>query len=286
MEGSGVETVMRELAVNKNAGQRYVLFERPDEVEHISLEKLGYFKKVLGMSDYHESFKSWIRRPEPLLFGCLAKNFLIGWSMFERWEKTDADRTPIFVMRMIEVAAKQRRRKIGHHLMALIMDAASGHLVTRPLSQKSAAFFKKMGFIEPPPDFSIDLQDKYGYLLLPTVTKLRFVKNNSPESLVKNSQNIKQCSDGLKTEVLRQEIARSSGFAHAFTRVLAKQADTEFGLGSLSVENKRSIKKDTARVSCVCGSFNIEFFSVTNGDQNYISVECQHCGKIWLTVPI
>jgi len=281
---------MRELVVNKNGGQRYVLFERPDEVEHISLEKLGYFKKVLGMSDYAGSFKSWIRRPEPLLFGCLAKNLLIGWSMFERWEKTDADRTPIFVLRMIEVAAKQRRRKIGRHLMALVMDAAPGHLVTRPLSQRSAAFFKKSGFIEPPPDLSIDLQDKYGYLLLPTVTKLRFVKNNSPEGLIKNSQNIKLCSDELKTEVLRQEIARSSGFAHAFSRVLANpnqpSCHCEAQADMAGIEKKSSIKEDTARVSCSCGSFNIEFFSVTNGDQKYMSVECQHCGKVWLTVPV
>jgi len=277
---------MRELAVNKNAGQRYVLFERPEEVEHISIEKLGYFKKVLGMSNYPGSFKSWIRRPDPLLFGCLTKNLLIGWSMVERWEKTDADRTPIFVLRMIEVAVKQRRRKIGRHLMALVMDAASGHLVTRPLNQRAVAFFKKFGFIEPPPDLSIDLQDKYGYLLLPSVNRLQFVKNNSPEDLVKNNQNIKLCSDELKTEVLRQEIARSSGFAHAFTKVLAKQTDTESDLGSPSVENKRSIKEDTARVSCICGSVNIEFFSITNGKQKYMSVECQHCGKVWLTVPI
>jgi GNAT superfamily N-acetyltransferase len=275
---------MLELAVLKNEVDRYVLFEHLEEVEHMSLEKLGYFKKVLGMSDYLGSFKSWIRRPEPLVFGCLAQNLVIGWAMFERWEKTDKDRTPIFVLRMIEVAAKYRRKHIGRHLMALVMEAAPGHLVTRPLSQMSAAFFKKLGFIEPPPGLSIDLQDKYGYLLLPTVPKFRFVEDHSSRGLTKNTENIKHCSDGLKTQVLRQEIAKSPGFAHAFTRVLTNPQQGSKGVWS--TENKAFIKVDMARVACTCGSFDIGFFSITNGDQKYTSVECQRCGKVWLTVPI
>jgi len=286
---------MLELAVLKNEGQRYVLFEHPVEVEHISFEKLGYFKKVLGMSDYPGNFQSYIRRPEPLLVGCLEQNLIIGWSMFERWEKSDKDRTPIFVLRMIEVAAEYRGKKIGRHLMVLVMEAAPGHLATRPLSQKSATFFKKSGFIEPPPDISIDLQNKYGYLVLPTVTKFGVIENHSSRGLTKNTENIKRCSDGLKTQVLRQEIAKSSSFAHAFTRLLSSPNRADCGLrpggacapeGLRNSENKALIKVDMARVACTCGSFDIGFFTITNGDQKYMSVECQGCDKVWLTVPI
>ena len=277
---------MLELAALKNEGKRYVLLEHPEEVEHISLKRPGYFKEVLGMSDYLESFKSWIRRPEPLLFGCLAQNLLLGWSMFERWEKSDKDRTPIFVLRMIEVAAEYRGKKIGHHLMVLVMETAPGHLVTRPLTQKSSDFFKKLGFIEPPQGLSIELQDKYGYLLLPTVTKFRFVENDSSKGLIKDTENIKRCSDGLKTHVLRQEIAKSSGFAHAFTKVLTNPNQSQGDCGVQGNENKVFIKEDMARVPCICGSFNISFFTITYGDLKYISVECQRCGKVWLTVPI
>ena len=99
---------MIELATSSDGGRRYVVFEHSREVQNLSLRGLGYFKQALGMSDYLGSFGSWIERRGPVLIACLSEAQLLAWCMFEPWERSDRDRTPIFLLRTIEVGARRR----------------------------------------------------------------------------------------------------------------------------------------------------------------------------------
>ncbi len=267
------------LASNNGGNQKYVLFEQPKEVQYLSLEGLGYFKRTLGMGDYLEGFQSWISNQRSLLFGCVEGNALVGWCMFEQWEKGDRDGTPIYVLRTIEVRTMDRRKKIGLNLVALLALVAPGHIVTRPLSANAKAFFEGVGFISPPEDAHIDFHDKYGYLLLPSVVKRSLFSNPTDKELILEQGNIDRCSGSLRTHVLRDEISRVSGFAQAFKATLAmpnKEPEAE----------KIFIKTDTSKIACACGSKIITFYTIPNGKQEHISVECDRCGEVWLTVPI
>ena len=271
---------MIQLASSSNQNHLYVAFEQPREVEYLSLQGLGYFKRALGMDDYLRYFRSWLARQEPVLLGCTEGNSLLGWCMFERWDRSDRDRSPIYVLRTIEVQRPHRRQKIGLNLMTLVSQVAPGHIVTRPLSAQSKKFFEGQGFIEPPPGARIEFRDKYGYLLLPSLVKQRRLHNPARGDLVLDSPNVARCSDRLKTALLREEISQATSFAQAFVSLLAtpeqgREAEKVF------------IKTDTARLPCHCGSTSINFYTVSGGEgKDHLSVECARCGDTWLTVPV
>lgn len=273
---------MLRLASSVGSKAAYFAFQRAQEVEHLSLKGLGYFKRALGMDDYLTHYQSWIARPDAHLLGCVNGGSLLGWCMFEHWERSDRDRTPIYVLRMIEVQPKYRKQKIGLNLMALVSLVAPGHIVTRPLSAKSRSFFQKLGFIEPPPGAQIDFHDKYGYLLLPSSIKRRFLGQARDERLELHSDNITKYSGQLKTLLLREEISKSPGFAQAFMNALSAPATNPGEEGA----EKVLIKTDTARIPCQCGSTTIEFYTISNGERDHLSVQCARCGDIWLTIPI
>ena len=243
------------------------------------MKGLGYFKKALGMSDYLERFQSWIAREGPLLLGCLVDNALVGWCMFERWEKNDKDDTPIYVLRMIEVSREHRKQNIGISLMTLVFHIAPGHIVTRPLSKNSEQFFRHLGFIRPPDNVQIDFRDKYGYLLLPSAVKHAIIQMPNNSDLKIKVENVQRCADALKTSVLRDSLSKTQSFAQAFITTLKKP--NFFSLGQ-----KTFIKTDTSKISCLCGSQTIDFYTIENGTGEHLSVECQRCGDVWLTVPI
>lgn len=273
---------MLRLASSVGSEAAYFVFERALEVERLSLNGLGYFKRALGMDDYLSHYRSWIARPDARLLGCVNGDSLLGWCMFEHWDRDDRDRTPIFVLRMIEVQPKHRKQKIGLHLMILVSLVAPGHIVTRPLSAESKAFFQKLGFIEPPPNAQIDFHDKYGYLLLPSSIKRAFLRQAWDERLELDSDNITKYSDQLKALLLREKVSESPSFAQAFMNALSAPATNP---GEEAAE-KVLIKTDTARTPCHCGSTTIEFYTISNGERDHLSVECARCGDTWLTIPI
>ena len=273
---------MLRLASSVGSEAAYFAFERAQEVEHLSLKGLGYFKRALGMDDYLAHYQSWIARPDAHLLGCVNGSSLLGWCMFEHWDRHDKDRTPIYVLRMIEVQPKQRKQKIGLNLMVLVGLVAPGHMVTRPLSAKSKGFFQKLGFMEPPPSARIDFHDKYGYLLLPSSIKQGFLRQVWDEGLELDSDNIAKYSDQLKTLLLREEISKSPGFAQAFMNALSTPATNPGEEGA----EKVLIKTDTARIPCHCGSTTIEFYTISSGERDHLSVECARCRDTWLTIPI
>ena len=270
---------MLQLAVLSDQTRRYAVFEQPREIEYLSLQGLGHFKKALGMDDYLKYFQSWITRQGPVLLGCIEGNSLLSWCMFERWDRSDRDKTPIYVLRTIEVQRQRRGQKIGLNLVTLVALVAPGHIVTRPLSNISKAFFQRLGFIEPPSDAQVDFHDKYGYLLLPSLVKQRHLPNPAGGDLVLDSPNVARCSDRLKTALLREEISQATSFAQAFVSLLAtpkqgREAEKVF------------IKSDTARIPCRCGATTIHFYTVSESEQDHLSVECAKCGDVWLTVPV
>ncbi len=273
-------TSMQRLASTHDGKRQYLAFERPQEVLSLELKELGYFRRALGMSEYRATFQSWVAGPEPVLLGCLAENTLLGWCMFERWDRSDADKTPIHVLRMIEVGGKHRGQKIGLNLMTLTGMIAPGHLVTRPLSAASERFFQRLGFIRPPEEAQVDFHDKYGYLLLPAQVKHRLFGKPLDDGLALLNDAITRCSDRLKTAVLRGELSQAPSFAQAFMSAVARPAGREDGA------EKSYIKTDTARFPCSCGSIAITFYTLPGDDGAALSVECERCGNVWLTVPV
>lgn len=270
---------MLKLASTADSGHVYVSFEHAQEIEHVQLNGLGYFRKALGMSDYLASFKSWIKRPEPILLGCMVENQMVGWCMFEKWDRNDKDGTPISVLRTIEVRPKDRGKRIGLNLVALMANIVPGHMATRPFSLKAKQFFEGIGFLVPPKESQIAFENRYGYLLLPSIAKRSFLKTVLQSELSLEVQSIEKCSLQLKTQVLREEISHHTGFGQAFLAAVSKN-------GSYTDVDKIFIKTDTAAIPCSCGSRNIDFFSLSDGDLEHLMVECNRCGDVWVTVPV
>lgn len=270
---------MLKLASAPQEGHMYVSFEHQREVENLSLRGLGYFRKALGMSDYRGHFKSWITRPGPVLLGCVVENELAGWCMFESWDRSDKDGTPISVLRTIEVRPNDRGKGIGQNLVALMAHLAPGHIATRPLGPKAKQFFEKIGFIAPPREVQVAFEDRSGYLLLPSAAKRGFLHTLNHNGQLLEAQNIEKCSRSLKTQVLREEISHHKGFGQAFMAALSTN-------GSETEAEKVFIKNDTGRIPCACGSTSISFFTLAASEREHLTVECSTCGDVWVTVPI
>ena len=267
------------LATSSDGDRRYVVFEHSREVQNLSLRGLGYFKRTLGMSDYLGSFGSWIERRGPVLVGCLSEAQLLGWCMFEPWERSDRDRTPIFLLRTIEVDAKAREQGTGKHLMDLVFRLAPGHIITHPLNAHAQRFFKHLGFIEAPEVLREEMRDRYGYLLLPTLAKQELTLDR-PDDLVLHAADVQRFADGLRAEVLQKELVGAKSFAQAFAAALPGGTT-----GALATEIRHSIRRVTSQVPCACGSIDIEFFTTSNG-REYLSAECERCGRTWMTIPL
>jgi len=270
---------MLKLASTHDSGLAFVSFDHPREVDHIELKGLGYFRKALGMSDYRGNFKSWIKRPGPILLGCMAENQLVGWCMFEKWDRNDKDGTPISVLRTIEVRPADRGKRIGLNLVTLMANIVPGHMATRPFNLKAKQFFEKIGFISPPKESQIAFENRFGYLLLPSAAKRSFLKTVRQSQLSLEAHNIEKSSLHLKTQVLREEIAHHTGFGQAFLAAVSKN-------GSDTDVDKVFIKSDTATIPCICGSSSIDFFTLSDGDLEHLMVECNRCGDVWVTVPV
>ena len=270
---------MLKLASTADGGHVYVSFEHPQEVDHLALTGLGYFTKALGMDDYRGNFKSWIKRPGPILVGCLVENQLAGWCMFEKWDRNDKDGTPISVLRTIEVRPADRGKRIGLNLVALMANIVPGHMATRPFSLRAKEFFENIGFISPPKQSQIAFENRFGYLLLPATAKRNFLKAVQQGELSLEAQNIEKSSLHLKTQVLREEISHHAGFGQAFLAAVSKN-------GAETDVDKVFIKSDTAAIPCCCGSSSIDFFTLSDGDLEHLMVGCSKCGEVSVTVPI
>ena len=86
-------------------------------------------------------------------------------------DRNDRDGTPISVLRTIEIRTRDREKRIGLNLIALMGHVVPGHIATRPLGQEAKSFSEKIGFISPPMEAQLAFEDWYGYLLLPPAAK-------------------------------------------------------------------------------------------------------------------
>ena len=270
---------MIDLATSRDGDRRYVVFERSREVQNLSLRDLGYFKRALGMSDYAGSFRSWIDRRGPVLIGCLSEAQLLGWCLLEPWERNDRDHTPIFLLRTIEVGARHRGQGVGKHLMDLIFRLAPGHVITHPLSTNAQHFFEHFGFVEAPEVLREEMRDRYGYWLLPSSAKQKLILA-PPEDMAVNAANMQHFADGLRADVLQKELVGAKSFAQAFASAVPGDTGER-----LAEDGRRPIKNVTSRVPCACGSVDIAFFATVNG-REYLSADCDRCGRTWMTIPL
>jgi GNAT superfamily N-acetyltransferase len=267
------------LATSSDGKQEYVVFERSREVQNLSMREVGYFKRALGMSDYVASFCSWIGRQGPVLIGCVSEAQLLGWCMFERWERSDRDRSPIFLLRTIEVGTRHRGQGIGRHLMELVFRLAPGHLIVHPLSDPAQQFFEYLGFIQAPAVLREEMRDRYGYSVLPSAAKHDLILG-PPEGLVLHAAELERFTDGLSADVLQRELKEAKSFAQAFASAI--QGDS---IGALAQGARRPIKRVTNRVPCACGSVEGQF-SVGGDGSEFLSAECSRCGRTWITIPL
>ncbi len=163
--------------------------------------------------------------------------------------------------------------------MDLVFRLAPGHIITHPLSASAQHFFEHLGFLEAPEVLQEEMRDRYGYLLLPSSAKQELIPE-PPEDLVLHTADVQRFADGLRAEVLQKELVGAKSFAQAFASALPGDA-TEV----LAQEGRRPIKSVTSRVPCACGSVDAEFFVTVNG-REYLSAECERCGRTWMTIPL
>jgi GNAT superfamily N-acetyltransferase len=267
------------LATSSDGKQQYVVFERSRSVQNLSMRELGYFKRALGMSDYVASFRSWINRPGPVLIGCVSETQLLGWGMFEQWERNDRDRTPIFLLRTIEVGTRYRGQGMGRHLMELVLRLAPGHVIVHPLSAPAQQFFEHLGFIQAPEVLREEMRDRYGYSLLPSSAKHDLILRR-PEDLVLHTGELERFADRLSAEVLDKELKGAKGFAGAFASAIQGDSTRALAQGA-----RRHIKDVANRVPCACGSVEGQF-SVSGNGSEFLSAECRRCGRTWITIPL
>jgi len=161
----------------------YIQLTEPREVDSFKINEVGraHFKflKELGIIDYKETFKIWLRKfPRPLFVICVDGKNILAWVYVEEWENSAFDGSPVYVLRSIETAEEYRRKKIGYRLLLIVANEIPGYLITKPINRRARKFFLSNGFLDKD-DMElpvIDLQRHPGYLILPPFKKKKLLE--------------------------------------------------------------------------------------------------------------
>ncbi len=179
---------MKEL--ESNAGIKFLKLERPGELEkfHIHTSALGDkayqfdFFKGLGMVDYEETFKIWLREfPKPIFIIAVKEASIVGWVYIEEWGDIAKDGDSIYILRAIETAKGMREGKLGFRLVVLGLRQIVGYLLTKPMNAKAEKFFKDIGFMERE-EFKrcpIELRMHPGYIIFPPFKKRSLLERST-----------------------------------------------------------------------------------------------------------
>ena len=169
---------MKELA--KQGNVIYLQLENPQDIDRFKLHEFEFFKQM-GIIDYKETFKAWLRKfPKPIFIVANENESVLGWIHIDEWgEGVARDGNPIYVLRAIETSPGLRKRKIGHRLVLLGLRLTVGYMVVKPINQRAEVFFKRVGFREKnkfrnPP---IDLTKHPTYQILPLSVKNELLGN-------------------------------------------------------------------------------------------------------------
>ena len=158
----------------------YFQLDSPLDIERFKLKDFEFFKQM-GIIDYKETFKAWLRKfPKPIFIVALEGEYILGWIHIDEWgEGVARDGNPIYVLRAIETIPKLRKRKIGYRLVILGLRLTVGYMVVKPINQRAEVFFKRIGFYEKnmfrhPP---IDLTKHPTYQILPMSRKQELLEH-------------------------------------------------------------------------------------------------------------
>ncbi len=145
---------------------KYYLIEEASEVDNFEIADFDFFK-LYGIENYRETFKVWLRRfPRPVFITGVIKDEIVSFIYIDAWEELPE---VINVLRAQETYKKLRGKKIGYKIFLLGLFLTSGYILTKPLTNKSAEFYKSLGFIktyDASPIFS-RFHTLTGYLALP-----------------------------------------------------------------------------------------------------------------------
>ena len=145
---------------------KYYLIEEAYEVDYFEISNFDFFK-FYGVNDYRETFKIWLRKfPRPLFIAGVMENRIISFMYLEIWEEELPE--IVNVLRAQETYEKWREKKIGYKIFLLGLFLTTGYIFTKPLTKKSAEFYKSVGFVEFN-ELSIfsNFKRLSGYLVLP-----------------------------------------------------------------------------------------------------------------------
>ena len=123
--------------------------ETPADIEQSKLEDFEFFKQM-GIINYKETFKAWLRKfPKPIFIVAMQDGWILGWIHIDDWgEGAARDGNPVYILRAIETVPKLRKRKIGYRLVLLGVQLIVGYMVVKPINQRAEVFFKRLGFKE------------------------------------------------------------------------------------------------------------------------------------------
>ncbi|UCE73693.1 MAG: GNAT family N-acetyltransferase [Methanomassiliicoccales archaeon] len=177
---------MKQLAVS--GVYTFFKVESADDVDKFEIglaqakseSEFGFFKG-LGMVDYSKTFKTWLREfPRPIFIVAVKENSIVAWVYITDWKSFSKDGDSIYVLRAIETLERFRSRKLGFRLLVLGLNQTAGFMITKPLNEKSEAFFRKAGFMAEN-EFKrcpIDLSRHHGYLMLPPFKKYGILEHS------------------------------------------------------------------------------------------------------------
>lgn len=123
--------------------------ENPVDIDKSKIQDFEFFKQM-GIIDYKETFKAWLRKfPKPIFIIAKENDTILGWIHIDEWgEGVARDGNPIYILRAIETVPKLRKRKIGYRLVMLGLKLIVGYMVVKPINQRAEQFFKRVGFRE------------------------------------------------------------------------------------------------------------------------------------------
>lgn len=158
----------------------FIQLDNPTDIDKFKLMDFEFFKQM-GIINYQETFKAWLRKfPKPVFIIATFDDSIAGWIHIDEWgEGVARDGNPIYVLRAIETVPDLRKRKIGYRLVLLGLKVTVGYMVVKPINQRAEVFFKRIGFQEKktfrnPP---MDLTKHPTYQILPMPKKQSLLKN-------------------------------------------------------------------------------------------------------------
>jgi hypothetical protein len=164
----------------KHANLTFTQLENPADIDKHKLKDFEFFKQM-GIIDYKETFKAWLRKfPKPIFIIAHDGDIIYGWIHIDEWgEGVARDGNPIYVLRAIETSPNSRKRKIGYRLVLLGLRLTVGYMLVKPINQRAGVFFNRIGFKErnkfrnPP----MDLTKHPTYQILSIARKQDLLKN-------------------------------------------------------------------------------------------------------------